>query len=151
MLTKDNRRKIVELFFSENLEDKELAKNWLSSEIGIENASATFVLLLFYRDWESDNGEKLDDDNYFKMKFDTYSSGYGNNYRYEVKFISKVNGRDYKTLDTYSRHEVGGGQPKFEFMQWLDQVLKNDGINVDNEIFLQDVLQAIPVVQEEFA
>lgn len=151
MLTKDNRRKIIELFFSENLEDKQLAKNWLSSEIGVENANATFILLLFYRDWESDNEERLDDDNYFKMKFKTYSVGYGNNYRYEVIFISRVNGRDYKTLDTYSRYQVGCGQPKLEFMEWLDKVLKNDGINIDDEFFYQDVRQAIPVVQEEFA
>lgn len=150
MLKKDNCIKIVELFFSEYAEDRRFAKDWLSNEIGIESANANFVILLFYRDWESDSKEVLDDNNYFDMKFNTYSTGYGNNYRYEVICSAKVNGKCYNISDTYSRNDVSMGEPKFYFMQWLSKELEKDGFKFDNEIFCQEAIRCIPVVKEEF-
>jgi hypothetical protein len=132
----DSFKKIKELYYSESLEDKELAKNWLIQMIGEKDAEANLFVLEIYRDMESDENILIDAETYAKMTFKTFPIYFGKNYMYQVLFDVRFKGEiivdQYRE---YSRYKVGDGQPKFDMLDWTCKYFRGNGFNIFNDLF----------------
>ena len=89
----DKLSKIRELALSNDLEDKDLAKKWLTQLTNETEANANLYLLTFMAEcYDTDDAIKIDENNFFKMVFRTYSIYFGKDYRYEIRFVAKYEG-----------------------------------------------------------
>lgn len=115
IINDETLHKIKKFWSSEDAEDKKLAMSWLVSEIGEKNAKTNLYLAEFYKNDEHDDDLVFDENNYFKMVFQTSKRGRNGDYYYHVHFDVKLNGDqviDYS--QDYSRFNVGSGQPRFD-------------------------------------
>lgn len=134
--TKINFTKIREMYMSDNQEDKDIAFKWLCKEIGKRDAIANLLILSFYRDWDDDTDQALDENHYWKMSFKTYPTHWGSNYRYEVTIIAVFDGKEmFNETTDYSRWQVGNGEPKYDFCQILCDEFRRKGVKFYNELF----------------
>lgn len=132
----DNFKKIKELYYSESLEDRELAKNWLVQMIGEKDAEANLFVLDIYRDMESDENIIIDAETYAKMTFKTFPIYFGKNYMYKVDFDVKFKGETIMDVyDEYSRYRVGNGEPKDRLLSSVCKYFRGNGFNIFNDLF----------------
>lgn len=133
--------KIREMYLSGEDEDKRIAENWLKQLIGERDAEANLFILLFYKDWDDDSDEKLNDGTWYKIKFSTYQSGFGKNYKYEVVMLAHFQGQEIvNTSNDYSRWKVGNGEPKWEFCQLVCDKLRTTGVTFYQPLFTNKTL-----------
>lgn len=132
----DSLKQIKQLYYSDELEDKTLAKNWLTQLIGEKDADANLFILDIYRDMDDDTDIIIDDENYCKMKFKTFTTSFGKNYRYNVAITVKFKGGLIveKELE-YSRYQVGDGQPKYDMLDAVCKYLRKNGCVTYNDLF----------------
>lgn len=134
-------RKIRKLYFSDDTEEVDIAKGWLAQLIGEENAKANLLLLLFWRDWESDDDETYDTDNYYSMSFRTYPTGFGRDYRYTVKVKTIFKGEKIVNDQlSYSRRQVADGDPKCDLMELTWDALEKRGILILRDLFNSNLM-----------
>ena len=131
-----NYQKIKEFYYSENPEDKTLAKDWLIHLLGEKDAAANMFVLEIYRDMESDENIIIDVETYCKMKFNTFSISFGKNYMYRVIFDIKFQGQLISDRwCEYSRWRVGNGDPKYDALEAVCKWLRGNGFNLVNELY----------------
>ncbi len=130
-------QKIRELWLEGNEEDQIIAGEWLAQLIGEDNAVANLWVLSYQHDSEDDEDYVLDEDNFLKMKFETYPIRFGKDYRYRVTIAAKLNGEIIVDgVNDYSRYDVGNGQPKFDFILAACDKLRKNGIVFYDELFI---------------
>lgn len=129
-------KKIKELYYSDDIEDKELAKNWLISIIGRPQAEANLFVLSIYRDMDDDSDIIIDDENYCKMRFNTFPISFGKNYRYNVAIDVKFKGELIVSKENeYSRYQVGDGDPKYNMLDLVCKYFRKNGIELINDLY----------------
>jgi len=129
--------KIAKMYLSGDVEDNHIAYNWLVQLVGMRDANANLFILTFYKDWESDEGEKIDKKNWWHMNFKTYPIGFGRkNYKYTVTCKAVFAGIEIvnEQLD-YSRFAVGSGQPKWDFCRMLCDAFRKSGYTFYDGLF----------------
>lgn len=135
-LQTDNFKKIKDLYYCDNPEDKKLAKDWLISILGEKDAAANMFVLEIYRDMESDENVIIDAETFCKMRFKTFPISFGKNYMYSVLFDIRFNGEiisdDYRE---YSRWKVGNGEPKYDALEKVCKWLRGNGFNLVNDLY----------------
>jgi hypothetical protein len=121
--------KIAKMYLSDDAEDKHIAYNWLMQLVGMKDANANLFILTFYKDWESDNGERIDEKNWWDLNFKTYPVGFGRkNYKYTVTAKAVFGGIELVNEQfDYSRFAVGNGQPKWDFCRMLCDAFRKSG------------------------
>lgn len=135
-ISSDIFKSIKNLYYSEELEDVTLAKKWLAQLIGQQDADANLFVLDIYRDMEDDSDIIIDDETYCKMKFNTFSTSFGKDYRYDVTRIVKFKGVKIVNNDMeYSRYQVGDGQPKYDMLDAVCKYFRKNGITLHNDLF----------------
>jgi hypothetical protein len=128
--------KIKEMYFSDDIESRSIGIGWLHQLIGEKDALANLFVLMFYRDWDDDSDMIIDEDNFCKMKFNTYPISFGKDYRYRVCRVAKFNGVELLNDDQeYSRWQVGNGEPKWDFCDRICQELRKQGITFYDGLF----------------
>jgi len=128
--------KIREMYLSDDEESKDIAYKWLCQLIGLKDANANFFILTFYKDWEDDSDCIIDNNNWWKMKFKTYPTSFGKDYRYRVTMTAKFGGAEIMNEDMdYGRFGVGTGQPKWDFCHWLCEAFRRSGYNFHSGLF----------------
>lgn len=132
----DSFKKIKELYYSESLEDKELAKNWLIQMIGEKDTEVNLFVLEIYRDIESDEDIIIDSETYAIMTFKTFPIYFGKNYMYSVLFKVMFKGTIIMDVyDEYSRYRVGNGEPKDRLLSSVCKYFRGNGFNIFNDLF----------------
>lgn len=131
-----NLAKIAKMYLSDDAEDKYIACNWLSQLIGIKNANANLFILSFYKDWESDSGETIDDKNWWDLTFKTYLVRFGKDYKYTVQAKAVFAGVEiFNERFDYTRFAVGNGQPKWDFCRLLCDAFRKSGYTFYDGLF----------------
>lgn len=135
-LSGDDCWKIRTMYLSDDAEDKDIAYKWLCQAIGLKDANANLFILTFYKDWEDDSDCIIDENNWWKMKFKTYPTSFGKDYRYRVTMIAKFGGVEILNEEMdYGRFAVGTGQPKFDFCHYLCEAFRKSGYSFISGLF----------------
>jgi len=134
----ESLKEIRKLLLSGDTEDYSIGMAWLIQLIGSRDATANYLVMLLCQSSEDDSDVVIDTDNYAKMKFTTYQTCFGKDYRYDIHFDCCFE-RETIVFDTrdYSRYQVGDGQPKFDFEVMICKELRNQGVKFYNELFLK--------------
>lgn len=129
-------KKIKELYYSDDAEDKELAKNWLISIIGHPQAEANLFVLSIYKDMDDDSDIFIDDNNHCQMRFKTFPVYFGKDYRYDVAFAVFFNGElIVSKQNEYSRYQVGNGEPKYNMLDLVCKYFRKNEIELINDLY----------------
>lgn len=135
MLSKMDEKllKISELYFTG---DQELATAWLKQLIGDGNAAANIFVMLLISSMDNDQSIELERFTHARMKFKTYPTRFGKDYRYDVTFDFAFKGNGLCTTGDYSRFQVGNGEPKYYLLELICHNLRKDGYVLHNALFI---------------
>lgn len=132
---KDKLAKISQLYFGDD-EDKQLATDWLISLVGKDNAEANILVMEIYATMEDDSNIVISSDTFATMKFTTYKTNFGKNYRYEVYFDYAFKGDGVSYSRDFSRYQVGDGEPKDELITCACRNLRKRGFELYNDLYI---------------
>lgn len=135
-ISADIFKSIKHLYYSEDQEDKDLARNWLTQLIGESDAEANLFVLEILKEMDNDAYVIIDAETYLKMKFKTFTISFGKNYMYEVQFDIKFKGETVSHANRdYSRYRVGDGDPKYDALDSVCKWLRKHDYTLHNDIF----------------
>lgn len=141
--------KIIAWYFGTDQEDVSIAKGQIKNIVDESNFEANIFMLEFYR-LDNDTGFSIDEENYAIAKYETFKTGFGRDYRYNVKFFVKYKGETaWKNEIEYSRYQIGNEQAYDALYAHTRDFLVKKGFDINHDLIVSGYKYAKTLQDQE--